>query len=239
MGIIQSSPNNLSLVGIKCSLTEKLHSSSHECVRWKVHLSKTFCTMYLSSLQMGIKYHAVRGWPSKPMKATTPRNCKAKDELRSSPGGTRSSRQLSLLLLAKYPQHVWAAGSQIFSYSTGPYLRRGGTAISFHHYSQLQAVAVSLLELMVSLMAWCLFGLSFPCFLSHYSCEVPANCKWLWVLAKCGSSFNLTQLEKFALGLVLIHFTKYPLATSTSSSFWGRARWVLLQLTKPLFQSSG
>lgn len=82
---------------------------------------------------------------------------------------------------------------------------------------------VSPLELVVTLMMWHLFGLSFPCFPPHYRCEDPANPKRLWVFAKCASFFSLTQLEKLALGLALPHFTKYYLATSTSSFFLGES----------------
>lgn len=78
-------------------------------------------------------------------------------------------------------------------------------------------------ELVVTLMMWHRFGLSFPRFLPHYRCEDPANPKWLWVFAKRASFFNLTQLEKLALGLALPHFTKYYLATSTSSFFLGES----------------
>lgn len=50
-----------------------------------------FAQAYLLSLQVGVKRRAVRGWPSEQMKvnpATTPRQFKAKEELKSSPGRT-------------------------------------------------------------------------------------------------------------------------------------------------------
>lgn len=92
MGIMQSSSNTAISCGQKMQFNRKVVLIPFECTGWNAHLSKGFCTLYLLSLQVGIKYGAVRGWPCKLMginPATTPREVKAEDELKS-PLGRRA-----------------------------------------------------------------------------------------------------------------------------------------------------